>query len=198
MPLDATKICKDCLTTRPAFFALRSCAVYKEPIRPALLRLKYHRDIGLGEALAWDLAVFLDDLGWQADAVLAIPLSEQRFAERGYNQVDMIAHPLARLIGWRYLRGALRRSRHTQSQVGLHGAERRKNVLGAFVAESQFVSGKTILLVDDIATTGATLSSASTSLMEAGAVKVYALTVAKALQKYGSDHAKPFSSRSLR
>jgi len=184
--------------TRPAFFALRSCFVYKEPIRPALLKLKYHREIALGEALAWNVAVFLNSLGWQADAIVPIPLSRQRLMERGYNQVDLIAHPLARLMGWRYNCGALQRSRHTHSQVGLAGAERRKNVLGAFKAEPRFVIGKTILLVDDIATTGATLGSASASLMDAGAGMVYALTVSRALQKFGFDQAQTFSARSLR
>jgi ComF family protein len=169
-----------------------------DPLRPALLKLKYHQDIGLGEALAWDLAVYLDGLGWRADVIIPIPLSEQRLSERGYNQVDMIAHPLARLIGWRYEPKALRRSRHTQSQVELTGAERRKNVIGAFTAETRLINGKTILLVDDITTTGATLHSASASLMAVGADKVYALTFAKAMQKYGSDHAKPISARPLR
>ena len=169
-----------------------------EPVRPALLKLKYHQEIGLGEALAWNLAVFLDELGWQADGIIPIPLSKQRLTERGYNQVDLIAHPLARLMGWRYLRGALHRSRHTQAQVGLSGAVRRKNVLGAFMAQPRLVSGKTVLLVDDITTTGATIGSASASLIQAGATRVYALTVAKALPKYGLDHLKTSSARSLR
>jgi len=76
-----------------------------EPVRPALLKLKYHHDISLGEALSWDLAVYLDRLGWHADSIIPIPLSEQRLTERGYNQVDLIARPLARLMGWQYMRG---------------------------------------------------------------------------------------------
>jgi len=191
-------VCKECLNTRPAFYALRSCVVFKEPARPALHRLKYRREIGLGEALAWNLAVYLDELGWQADAVIPVPLSEQRFAERGYNQVDLIAHPLARLMGWKYFPGALRRTRHTRSQVGLGVGERRENVLGAFTTESHKVKGQTILLMDDVATTGATLDSASQALMDAGASRVYALTFAKAMQKYGSDYVKPLPARPLR
>jgi len=152
----------------------------------------------LGEALAWNAATYIDSLGWQADAITPIPLSEQRFAERGYNQVDLIAHPLARLMRWQYLPGAIHRSRHTRSQVGLSAGERRDNVSGAFLAKSQLVSGKTILLVDDVATTGATLDSASRSLVEAGAAKVYALTFAKAINKYGLDRIEHFSSRPLR
>lgn len=191
-------ICDRCISTRPAFTALRSCVVFKEPIRPALHKMKYRREVGLGEALAWNAAELIDKLGWMADAVTPIPLSEQRFAERGYNQVDLIAHPLARLMRWQYLPGALHRSRHTRSQVGLSANERRENVSGAFIAKPQLVKGKTILLMDDVATTGATLDSASRSLIDAGAIKVYAFTFAKAIHKYGLDRVEHFSSRSLR
>jgi ComF family protein len=151
----------------------------------------------VAHVLAWNLAVYLDGLGWQADEIIPVPLSAQRFAERGYNQVDLIARPLASLMRWHYLPQALRRSRHTHSQVGLDGAERRKNVMGAFVADARLVTGKTILLVDDITTTGATIGAASASLMQAGAGKVFTLTVAKALQKYDSDQEKPIAARPL-
>lgn len=178
---------------------LRSCFIYTEPVRPALISLKYHRAVGLGEALAWDAACYLDNLGWQADLILPIPLSEQRIAERGYNQVDLITHPLARIVDWKYAPDALKRIRHTHSQVGLNVEARRKNVLGAFEADVRSVTGKTILLMDDVATTGSTLESASYALMEAGASKVYALTFAKAMPKFGFDlYNKSIPSRSLR
>ena len=191
-------ICRKCQNTRPAFYALRSCVVFCEPVRPALIKLKYHHEIGLGEALAGCLAKFLDGLGWQADFILPIPLSEQRFAERGYNQVDLIAHPLSRVVGWHYLPGALHRIRHTGSQVGLDARARRLNVSGVFQANSHLVKGKIFLLIDDVATTGSTMDSASRALLAAGASKVYALTFARALQLYGSDHIKSLPSRSLR
>ena len=197
-PQRSVGICKACTSTRPAFYALRSCVVYNEPARPALIKLKYHRELGLGEALSWNVAHYLDELGWQADSILPIPLSEQRFAERGYNQVDLIAHPLARLVGWKYVPGALHRTRHTSSQVGLGAGERRKNVLGAFQAESRLVAGKTMLLIDDVATTGATIDSASRALVDAGASKVYALTFARAMNNYGSDYVKSLSSHPSR
>jgi ComF family protein len=154
--------------------------------------------MGLGEALAWNAANYLTELGWKADSILPIPLSEQRFAERGYNQVDLIAHPLARLVGWSYIPGALHRVRHTSSQVGLGAGERRKNVLGAFQAESHIVSGKTMLLIDDVATTGATIDSASRALLDAGATKVYALTFARAMHNHGYDFVKSLPSHPSR
>lgn len=195
-PQFVTGICEHCKTTRPAFYALRSCAVFKEPLRPALHKLKYGRDIGLGEALAWDVAVYLDSLRWQAESIIPVPLSQQRMRERGYNQAGLIALPLSRIMQWKYLPDALQRVRHTRSQVGLSAVERRENVRSAFMAHAEKVQNKTILLFDDVATTGATLHSASQALMSAGASRVYALTVAKALPKYGLDRIEQLSSRS--
>ena len=182
-PQKNSGICRECQHTRPRFSQLRSCAVYKDPARAVLLKIKYHHERWLGEAIAWSLAGFLDDLDWQADLVIQVPLSKQRMAERGYNQVDLIAHPLARIMDWHYSPTALHRARHTASQVGLGPSQRRINVRGAFLAESRIVESKTLLLVDDTTTTGSTLDSAAGALMDAGASKVYALTFAKALPK---------------
>lgn len=168
--------------TRPAFEKMRSFVVYNDPARPALIKLKYRREQGLGEALAWNLALYLDELNWSVDLVLPVPLSKQRILERGYNQVDLIAHPLAELHGLHYTSKGLQRVRHTNSQVGLGYAARAQNVKDAFLATSHIVSGKKILLVDDITTTGATIDSASNALMKAGAQKVFALTFAKAVK----------------
>jgi ComF family protein len=159
--------------------------------------LKYRRNIGLGEALSPIVAENLNRLGWEADSIVPVPLSHQRLQERGYNQVGLIAHPLSRLMRWQYLPGALRRTRHTRSQVGLNAGERLENVHGAFEADKRLVEGKALLIIDDVATTGATLHSAAHALMYAGAAKVYALTLAKALQKYGLDRVEPSSFRPL-
>lgn len=187
-PQQRAGICSKCQVVRPAYHALRSCSIYKEPVRPALIRLKYHHDLGLGEAMAWNLAEYLDSLHWRADFVICIPLSKQRFAERGYNQVELLARPLARLMDWRYLSNVLERTRHTSSQVGLGVDERRKNVAGAFTAQSQCISGKTVLLVDDVTTTGSTINAASIALRSAGVKSIYALTFAKAVFAHGSDY----------
>lgn len=167
-------------------------------MRPALHQLKYQRNVGLAEALAWDAARFLDALGWQAQAIVPIPLSEQRMRERGYNQAGLMAQALARLMGWRYLPQALRRTRHTRSQVGLTAAQRRENVRAAFEASAALVRGQILLLFDDVATTGATLHSAAEALLAGGASRVYALTVARALPRFGLDRYETASVRSSR
>ena len=86
---------------------------------------------------------------------------------------------------WEYFPEALNRTRHTRSQVGLTAEERKSNVRGAFSSDSKLVAGKSILLMDDVATTGSTLSSAAESLLESGAKIVYTLTLARALPHHG-------------
>jgi ComF family protein len=143
--------------------------------------MKYRRDLGLGDALAVPLADFVDALSWRVDLVVPMPLGRKRFKERGYNQVALFAYPLALAKRWRYAPSALHRARETRTQVGLNIAERRENVQNAFVADSKQVQNKTVLIMDDVATTSATLASCAAALTQAGAQRVYALTVARAL-----------------
>ena len=183
-------LCKNCHRSRPPYQALRSWAVFSDPLRPALHKLKYRRDLGLGEVLACSLAEYIEtSLRWDIEMVVPVPLSDQRLSERGYNQVALIAQPLAMLERWDYVPKALKRVRHTRSQVGLSIQKRKDNVQNAFKANPRLIADKKILLVDDVATTGATIFSASRCLVEAGARYVYALTAARAVSRYGSDAA---------
>jgi ComF family protein len=160
---------------------IRSWAVFKQPIRNALHTLKYRQNIGLGQSLAESIAPGLRELNWPIDAIIPIPLSKQRQRERGYNQVSLIARPLAQINHLAYLPRGLRRARHTQSQVGLSIQERKENLKNAFLAEPKLVAGKTILILDDVCTTGATLNEAASVLSKAGAKSIYAYTVARAI-----------------
>ncbi len=185
LPVPAAGRCPTCRRQPPAFAALRSWAVFEPPVRQALHQLKYRRNLGLGEALARQMFPFVRDLGWEADVFVPVPLSAARFRERGYNQVGLVARPLALLLGWRYLPQALTRVRETRSQVGLRPAERRANVAGAFQAQAVLATGKRVVLMDDVATTGATLDAAAQALRRAGAAEVRAVTIARALPRHG-------------
>jgi len=186
LPQDVDGICDACRAERPHFRALRAWAVFEDPVRKALHKLKYYRNFSMGDALAAQMADFVIGLNWQADMLIPIPLGRQRMKERGYNQAGMIAEPLAMALDIEFAPKALARRKETRSQVGLSKQERQKNVLGAFQAAG--VGGKAILVLDDVSTTGATLSSSAEALLSAGAKDVYALTVARALPHHGLKH----------
>ena len=185
MPQRKNGICKICLSSRPSYHALRSWAVFEGPVRGAVHHLKYRRDLGLGEVLSNPLADFIQTQNWQIDTVIPIPLSNQRYKERGYNQIALVAYPLSLILDLAYSPNALIRKKHTRSQVGLSALERKNNVEGAFWANPKLTSGKSILLMDDVATTGSTLAAASEALVASGAAKIYALTLARALDHHG-------------
>jgi ComF family protein len=117
---------------------------------------------------------------WNMDLVVPVPLSRNRSRQRGYNQAGLIASALARLLDLPYYNNVLQRIRETKSQVGLNASDRKRNVRGAFQADKTIVYGKAILLVDDLFTTGATLSACAASLLENGATEVCGLTVCRA------------------
>lgn len=164
---------------------MRSWLVFEGPIRRALHTLKYRRNVALGDALARHLVEYVNTLAWPVELVTPVPLGKARMKERGYNQVGLVAMPLAYLCGWTYEPHALTRARETRSQVGLTAVERKENVSGAFRSDPIRVSGKNVLLMDDVATTGATLSACADALLQSGAKKVYSLTLARALPHHG-------------
>lgn len=173
-------ICEKCLSNPPIYSALRSWAGFESPVRDALLAVKYHRNIGLADAIATDMLEFARSLQWTMEILIPVPSGAARLRERGYNQVALIARPLAYELGVAYAPNGLRRARETRSQVGLNVSERRENVRGAYRADPSVVERKSILLMDDVATTGATISACAEALVAAGATEVRALTVARA------------------
>jgi competence protein ComFC len=181
LPQNKAGVCDVCRVERPHFHMLRAWCVFEEPVKTALHKLKYRRNISLGDPLAEQMSLFVRELNWPVDTIIPIPLSRGRKRERGYNQVGMVAWPLAMALKLEYAPAQLARCRETRSQVGLSQRERRVNVHQAFRADVG-VRGKTILLMDDVSTTGSTLSSAAEALLLAGAQDVYALTVSRALR----------------
>ena len=117
----------------------------------------------------------------------ASPTRKNRLKERGYNQVGLVARPLAYRLGLRYEPDALWKVRETRSQVGLTVSQRRQNVQNAYQADPKVVLGKSILIMDDVATTGSTISACTEALLAAGAQKIYVLTIARALSHHSLD-----------
>lgn len=146
--------------------------------------MKYRRNVGLGEALASHMAGFLHSLQWDVDMMIPVPLGKSRLKERGYNQVALVAQPLAYHANLLYAPQALWKSRDTRSQVGLNISQRRDNVQHAYQADPTIVKRKAVLLMDDVATTGSTIASCTEALLSAGARDVYAITIARALSHH--------------
>lgn len=176
---DRGELCPTCSASPPPYERLRSWGIFFGPLREAIHRLKYKHDIGLGEALAKHLIDLFLTNGWTADLIIPVPLSSTRQTERGYNQAALLARPLGLATGIRCISGAAVRVRDTRSQVGLKAKERLENVKDAFTAEPGLVQGKRILLVDDVTTTGATISACAEAIMSAGARSVYGITLAR-------------------
>ena len=149
--------------------------------------MKYRRNIGFGESIAMQMADFVRSLHWPVDILIPVPLSKKRLRERGYNQVVLVARPLAYQIGLSYQPDALQKTRDTRSQVGLSVSQRSENVQNAYQADSRVVKGKSVLIMDDVATTGSTISACTAALHFAGAKEVYVLTIARALPHHGLD-----------
>lgn len=173
--------CQRCQTSPPAYTALRAWAGFQGPLRQAIHHLKYKGNLSLGDVLARPLIDFLPRLGWEIDLVIPVPLAIARFRERGYNQAELLARPIALALGIPYAPKALVKIRETCPQVDLKAAERIKNVTGAFRGEGSMVSRRNVLVVDDVATTGATLEACSAALIHSGASQVYGLTLARAV-----------------
>src|SRR3990170_8890737 len=136
LPQNSSGICSICQKEKPAYRALRSWSVFADPIQEALHRLKYRRDVALGDSLAAQMEDFLFGLQWPIDIMIPVPLGKDRLRERGYNQAGLIARPLAMAAGLEYVPQGLTRQRETRSQVGLTQKERRENVRGAFMASA--------------------------------------------------------------
>ncbi len=164
--------------------AVVSAGDFKEPLRSAIHKLKYELDTPLAKPLALLISNALARDGrWVAEdgeppVIVAVPLHSSRKRARGYNQSDLLAREVSRLTGWPVDK-RLVRIRATRAQVGLHGEERHENVRDAF----QWLGEEApphVLLVDDVCTTGATLSECAFALMSAGTEHIYAATVAMA------------------
>jgi ComF family protein len=155
-------------------------ALYGGPLATALRRLKYADRADLAGPLGHLLRHAARSARIRADIVVPVPLHPLRLAERGYNQASLLAAALAEELEAPLAARVLARTRATEQQARLERARRLENVAGAFrVRAPHRVRGKKVVLVDDVATTGATLKACGDALLAAGASSVSALVVAK-------------------
>ena len=176
--------CPHCRSRRPAYDRARALGSYEGVLRLAIHQFKYNDRPQLAVPLGLKLALFArasapDLNGLRFDALLPVPMHSVRRRGRGYNQSERLARVVGAELGLPLLLGALVRTRATRPQVGLSAEARRTNLSGAFaVRRPEAVLGKTLLLIDDVVTTGSSLYECSLALKAYGAQAVYALTLA--------------------
>ena len=184
----------------PPYARARAAALHDGPAKRAVHALKYEDRQDLGPMLGLWLARAGAELLGEADVVVPVPLHPLRLLLRGFNQSGVLAARMvaadARLTGRRLpVVEALRRVRRTRAQVGLGQGARRRNVAGAFaVREARLpaITGRSVLLLDDVVTTGATIEACARALKRAGAARVDVLSVTRVPARAGDDPAAAF------
>lgn len=186
-----TDLCCHCRTSIPRNISAKSNAqfiahqaaiwYYKDEVRQSIHRFKFKNARGYADVYARELAqvILQSSFADSFDVITWVPISLFRFLERGYNQSALLAKALARELGCNAM-PLLRKVRHTPPQSSIRtGAERRANIAGAFkILNPEAVKGRSILLVDDVYTTGSTASECAKTLSIYHCKKVYFASVA--------------------
>ncbi|MBO7399264.1 MAG: ComF family protein [Clostridia bacterium] len=174
--------CSVCLSMPPLFDKARAAGRFSFELRDLVHQLKY----GGATWLASDLADFLEGCvtahfpSKKIDVVLPVPLHPLRLRERTYNQASLLAEELAKRLDRRFDNCSLIRIRQTETQTHFNAKERRKNMNGAFsVIRPEWIQKRTVLLVDDVMTTGSTFDACAYALKKAGARTVWAVALAR-------------------
>lgn len=179
--LEAT--CGACLARPPVFSCARSAFLFEGVGRDLVRQLKFADRLEGADALARFMVRAGADALADADYLVPVPLHYLRLVGRRYNQSLVLARAIARLNGKPVLPAGLKRVRRTRTQVGLDARQRKDNVRGAFAVPKRAaarIAGARIALIDDVFTTGATVSACAAALKRAGAGDVIVITAARA------------------
>jgi len=175
--------CGDCRTSPPPWSQLYFHSAYSGLLRDLILGYKFNNGLGRTTLLA-DMAynTFNKTAKSVPDAIIPVPLHRKRLLSRGYNQSTELCRTLARRLKRPVISDGLNRVKNTVPQTKLGAVERRENIKAAFDAAPIRVKGKSILLVDDVYTTGATLRECTRTLKRAGTKEVNVLVLARAMR----------------
>ncbi len=177
LPVEGKRRC-DCHYWK-SLDGLNSLFAFKGAIREAVLQFKYYNLRAIAPLLGGLMFNNLKSAHYKPDLLIAVPLHKKRLRERGFNQSELLAREICTLTGI-YRSKSLVRKYNNPSQVNSKNAgQRRKNVSMAFSCTGSQVEGKNILLIDDVATTGATLDACASALKVCGAARVRGLTLAR-------------------
>ncbi len=179
LPLEHGVLCSDCRSGTGALDGIRSPFLMAGLMREAVHQLKYRNLKALAPVLGGLMSGYLLQNPLPGEALVPVPLHRSRLRERGYNQAELLASEVGRRMGLPVLKMGLVRVRPAHPQARADSAEqRRTNVEGAFQCPAA-LDGLSVLLVDDVCTTGATLDACAVALRTAGASSVWGLTLAR-------------------
>ncbi len=180
IPSEREEYCRDCLRRRHSFDRCRAVFSYQGAVRISLYRFKYANKREYASYYSEEIWRYLGEwiTGLGVDVILPVPIHPKRRRQRGYNQAEVLARALSSLSGLPADMKSLARVRNTVPQKQLTAAERASNLKGAFRVSGKNLKGMSVLLVDDIYTTGATADAAAKTLKESGVKAVYVVCVA--------------------
>ncbi len=176
-------LCGSCLARRPDYATARSAFEYDDASRPMILSFKHGGRTDRLDSFAAQMQRAGRVALAEADALIPVPLHRLRLMKRRYNQSALLARALSKRSGVPVSTTALLRTKRTPTQGGLSAVGRRRNVSGAFsVPDKEAVKGQRLILIDDVMTTGATLSACARTLKRAGAARVDAICLARVVK----------------
>ncbi len=171
------------LYSMPYLDGVTSALKYTGGVRKAMLNFKFYEKTCHRHTFAYCMSLRKTDLPYY-DFIIAVPISKERRRERGYNQTDLIAEDFAHITGTQLKKDILMKTKHNQRQSELSTKERLANVRGVYRIDDDFkVDKKSILLIDDIYTTGSTVNECAKILKQAGAKRVHVLAACRAVRK---------------
>ena len=179
--------CLSCMKEKRKFDLARSVVVYDGVVQQLMHSFKFGGKPYLSRTIGNLMALKLDELKWNFDVIVPVPVSKSRLKERGYNQALLLCQQIA-LFYQKPVVLALQKTKQTKDQVGLNFQERQQNLEGSMqVVDFESIKDKTVLLVDDVMTTGATANICSEQLFKSGAKSVLLLTFAHAIVKLNTE-----------
>lgn len=170
--------CRECRKRKRSFDLCRSVFLYDGSLRQSLVRYKYYGCREYGEFYAASVCRYLgnDILRWNPDVIVPIPMTSKKKRKRGFNQSEYLADRIGEGMNLPVSHTLLKKVRSTRSQKKLNAAQRRQNLRTAFEVRED-ISGLTVLVVDDVYTTGSTMEAAASCLKASGAEKVFCISL---------------------
>lgn len=174
--------CRDCAEIRHEYDRGAALWLHRPPVNMSVYQFKFHNQRSFGAYYAKEIVAEYENVlrGWGIDMIIPVPLYPGKYRKRGYNQAAILAREVGKLLEIPVEERILKRTRETAPQKNLTSRKRRQNLKGAFSAETGgriFLKGRTVLLADDIYTTGSTIDEAAKTLKKAGAEKVFYLAI---------------------